>query len=87
LTAIVRRFPLYFLPAIAVAAIIFGAFYAWAGIQAIRAGTGIVGYFLLLFGAGGIALGAALFTSWRRIIGRAVSKSRASESTPNRAGD
>ena len=64
-----RRLTLYFLPAIGGSAIVFGLFYGWVGIQALRRGETGAALFLLVFGFGGIALGAALFSTWRRIVG------------------
>ena len=63
-----RRLALYFLPAVAIAAVVFGLFYGWIGIQTLRRGGGGAGLFLLVFGFGGIALGAALWTAWRSVM-------------------
>ena len=63
-----RRFALYFLPAVGVAAAIIGAFYGWIGIQAIRGGAGWFGVLVVAFGVGGIALGIALMNAWRKFV-------------------
>ena len=70
-----RRFALYFLPATAAAAAVIGVLYGWIGIQAIRGGAGWVGFLLLAFGFGGIALGTALWNVWRKFIERVRSAS------------
>lgn len=62
---------LYFLPATGVIAAIFGAFYVWIAIAALRNGAGWVGVLLLVFGFAGIALGAALWNAWRMMLARA----------------
>ena len=58
-----RSFTLYFLPAIAVSAVVFGLFYGWVGIQSLGRGEVGVGIFLLVFGFGGIALGVAMLSA------------------------
>jgi hypothetical protein len=74
-----RRLALYFLPAAAAAAAIFGLFYGWIGFQAIRGGAGWVGYLLLVFGFGGITLGTALWTAWRKVVEQIRSDSAAAD--------
>jgi hypothetical protein len=66
-----RRFTLYFLPAVAVAGSVFGLFYGWVGVQSLVRGETGVGIFLLVFGFGGIALGVALWSVWRRLVQQA----------------
>jgi uncharacterized membrane protein len=66
-----RRFTIYFLPAVAVAAAVFGAFYGWVGFLSLRRGEIGVGIFLVVFGIGGISLAAALWNTWRGIVRRA----------------
>ena len=72
-----RRFTVYFLPAIAVAAVVFGLFYAWTAFQTCRRGEIGVGVFLLVFGLGGVALGIAMWTTWRNIVRQAREARRA----------
>jgi hypothetical protein len=72
-----RRFTVYFLPAIAVAAVVFGLFYAWTAFQTFRRGEIGVGVFLLVFGLGGVALGIAMWTTWRNIVRQAREARRA----------
>jgi hypothetical protein len=69
-----RRIGLYFLPAIAAAAIIFGLFYIWIGIQTIMRGESATAAFLFAFGIGGLALGSALWSVWRKFFKAASRK-------------
>ena len=56
---------MYFLPAMGVAAAIFGAFYLWAGVRNLIAQNWMMGMLITAFGICGIALGMALWRAWK----------------------
>ena len=64
------RFVFYVVPATAVIAAVFGVVYGWIGVQALLAGGGWFGVLLVVFGFGGVALGLALWRTWRTILVR-----------------
>lgn len=57
-------------PALALAAALFGLVWGWIGIKAAVAGGGPVAYLLILFGFGGIVMALALWRTWRTITAR-----------------
>jgi hypothetical protein len=61
-----KRMSWYFLPAMAVAAAVFGAFYLWAGVRNLLAANWGMGALISAFGICGIALGMALWQFWKK---------------------
>ena len=61
--------------AVAIAGGVFGLFYGWVGIQSLMRGETGVGIFLLVFGFGGIALGTAMWSVWRKLVQQARANS------------
>jgi hypothetical protein len=61
-----KRMSAYFLPVLAALATMFGFFYIYAAIRPLRTGDTGTAVFLLVFGFGGVALGVALWTTWRK---------------------
>ncbi len=58
-------------PALAVAAALFGVVWGWIGINAAIHDGGPVAYLLILFGFGGIVLSMALWRTWKLVRERA----------------
>jgi hypothetical protein len=65
-----KRVSLYFLPALAVIAVLFGSFYVWTGLNVLRQGHLGMAALVTVFGVGGIAMGVALWTISRQFARR-----------------
>lgn len=66
-----QRYSLYFIPAVGIAAAVFGLFYGYIGVQTLIRGDGKLATFFFVFGFGGIVLGLALFSVWRQLVRKA----------------
>ena len=63
-----RRFALYFLPAISVFGVVCAIVYGWIAVRVLLAGQIWMGCFLMLFAIAGLALGLALWRAWRAFV-------------------
>lgn len=63
-----RRFALYFLPAIAVFGVVCAIIYGWIAVRVFMAGATWTGAFLMVFAIAGLALGIALWRAWRAFV-------------------
>ena len=62
-----RNISFTLIPAVAIAAALFGLVWGWIGISAAINGGGPVAYLLILFGFGGLVLALALWQTWKKI--------------------
>jgi hypothetical protein len=56
---------LILVPFAAVFAVVFGLYYAWAGLNALMQGNSVVGTIFFIYGLGGLVLATALWRSYR----------------------
>jgi hypothetical protein len=63
-----RRFALYFLPAISIFGVICALIYGWIAVRVFMAGSTWMGLFLMVFAIAGLALGIALWRAWRMFV-------------------
>jgi len=68
-----RRFGIYFLPAIAIFGVVCAVIYGWIAIRVLLGGQLWMGSFLMLFAIAGLALGIALWRAWRAFVPKKVS--------------
>jgi hypothetical protein len=69
-----RRFALYFLPAISVFGVVCAIIYGWIAVRVLMAGSTVMGAFLMVFAIAGLALGIALWRAWRMFVPRTSNK-------------
>jgi hypothetical protein len=68
-----RKFALYFLPAISLFGVACAVVYGWIAVRVLLAGQLWMGCFLMLFAIAGLALGIALWRAWRAFMPKRAS--------------